>query len=145
MRVVVGVDGSPNSIAALRWAADWARATGAHVRAIYAWRLPAMVVPPAHLGVGPPPADEPREEAERELASFVAAAGLPGDVAVEAHTREGSPAQALLDEAGRAGMMVVGARGHEGFVGLLLGSVATAVAHHAPCPVAVIPDRGAAR
>ena len=143
MRIVVGVDGSPNSIAALQWAGQWARATGAHVRAIYAWRLPPMVVPPAHLGLGSPSADEPPDVAAQELASFVAAAGILADVKVEAHTREGRPAPMLLEEARRADLLVVGARGHEGFTGLLLGSVATAVAHHAPCPVAVIPHERA--
>lgn len=138
-RIVVGVDGSRNSVAALEWAAWWARATGAGVRAVYAWQYPPLAVPPAHLGLGVPRADLPHDVAQESLASFIAACDLPPDVAVEAHTREGLAGPVLLDEAGRAGLVVVGARGHGGFAGLLLGSVSNAVVQHSPRPVAVIP------
>lgn len=138
--IVVGVDGSPNSIAALQWAARRARGSAATVRAVYVWRFPPIAMAPAPLGVAVPPPELIAEGAAEELAGFLAAAGLPSDVHVVPTIREGSPAQVLLDEARHADLLVVGARGHEGFVGLLLGSVATAIAHHAPCPVAVIPE-----
>ena len=51
---------------------------------------------------------------------------------------QGSPVSALLQAARDAEMVVVGRRGHGGFVGLLLGSVATQIVHHAPCAVVVV-------
>jgi nucleotide-binding universal stress UspA family protein len=137
---VVGVDGSSNSIAALQWAAHRARASGATLHAVYVWRFPPIAVAPAPLGMGVPPPELLAESAAEELTGFVAAAKLPSDVRVVPTIREGPPAQVLLDESRHADLLVVGARGHEGFVGLLLGSVATAVAHHATCPIAVIPE-----
>nr|WP_255548523.1 MULTISPECIES: universal stress protein [unclassified Cryobacterium] len=51
---------------------------------------------------------------------------------------ENTPAAALLDAAVGADLVIVGSRGHGGFAGLLLGSVSTHVAHHAPCPVLIV-------
>ena len=133
--IVVGVDGSPNSIAALRWAAQRVHTSETVLRAVYGWQTPATAVAP--IGTGVP--DTFINGAAEALAGFIAAAELPNDVHTEPVSREGSPAKVLLAESQQADLLVVGARGHEGFVGLLLGSVATAVAHHAPCPVAVIP------
>ena len=138
-QIVVGVDGSRNSVAALEWAGWWAKERDARVCAIYAWRSPPLVVPPAHIGVGWPSDSKPYADAKHELESFVAATDLPDGVSVETRAPEGDPARVLLEEAARAGLVVVGARGRGGFLGLLLGSVATAVVHHCPCPVAIIP------
>jgi nucleotide-binding universal stress UspA family protein len=52
---------------------------------------------------------------------------------------EGAPAPVLLEAAKGADLLVVGMRGHGGFVGLLLGSVSQQCAHHAPCPIAIVP------
>jgi nucleotide-binding universal stress UspA family protein len=138
-RIVVGVDRSRNSAAALEWAAYWARASGAPIRVVSVWRHEPMVVSATHPGVGWPSDTDLHAEAQRELEAFVSTSDLPADVTIETHTREGEPARILLEQAAHAGLLVVGARGHGGFMGLLLGSVATAVVHHCPCPVAVIP------
>src|SRR5699024_12360012 len=53
--------------------------------------------------------------------------------------KPGSPAQVLIDASESASMVVVGSRGHGGFVGMVLGSVGRAVAAPAKCPVAVAP------
>ena len=137
--IVVGVDGSSNSIAALSWAGQWAQDSGANVRAVYAWQYPPLNAPAQHIGKGVPETEEFDDQARTELDSFVAAAAVPSDVPVTPSLRVESPAKALLDEAREAQLLVVGARGRQGFTGLLLGSVATAVAHHTPCPLAVIP------
>jgi len=133
--IVVGLDGSPNSFAALEWAGDRVQNSETVVRAVYAWQAPPTAVAP--IGTGMP--EHFIKDAARALDGFIAAAELPDDVHVVPVCREGSPAKVLLTEGRQADLLVVGARGREGFVGLLLGSVATAVAHHAPCPVAVIP------
>jgi len=51
----------------------------------------------------------------------------------------GHPGQALLEAAKDAELLVVGTRGHGGFAGLLLGSTSTYLAHHAPCPLVIVP------
>ena len=139
--IVVGVDGSPHSIAALRWAARRARVTGETIRATFAWRMPTVFAKPPPVTAGVPPTEIVRDAAAVALDGYIEDAALPLDVHVERVNVEGTAANALLAEGRRAELLVVGARGHEGFAGLLLGSVATAVVHHAPCPVAVIPER----
>ena len=139
--IVVGIDGSSNSSAALQWAARRAHGADAIVRAVYVWRFPAVAVAPPPIGAWADPASASADAAMDALAAFIAAAELPRDVRVVPTIREGSGAKVLLDEGQHADLLVVGARGHEGFVGLLLGSVATAVMHHARCPVAVIPEK----
>ena len=60
----------------------------------------------------------------------------PADLQLTVH--EGRAARVLLDSARGARMLVLGSRGHGGFAGLLLGSVSTACAEHATCPVLVV-------
>lgn len=52
---------------------------------------------------------------------------------------QGHPGHALLDAAKDADLLVVGTRGHGGFAGLLLGFTSTYLAHHAPCPLVIVP------
>lgn len=138
-RIVVGIDGSENAKAALRWALDVARRQGASVRAVEVWQYPYIAVAPSPIGTAVPPADLMQQSTEAALGDIVADVVTPDDVAVEQVVREGAPARVLLDEAKDADLLVVGARGHGGFAGLLLGSVATQLVHHARRPVAVIP------
>jgi nucleotide-binding universal stress UspA family protein len=60
---------------------------------------------------------------------------LPG---LRREVREGGAARVLIEASRGATMLVVGSRGHGGFTGLLLGSVSSNVAEHAPCPVLII-------
>ena len=53
------------------------------------------------------------------------------------HVVQGHPAQALIDQAAGADLLVVGCRGHGGFTGMLLGSVGQKLLHHAHCPVMI--------
>ena len=140
--VVVGVDGSANSIAALKWAAHYAQSTDGIVHAVYVWSYPITAIAPAPLGgTAVAPAEMMTSAASEALAGFIAEAELPADIHVVHVVREGSTSKVLLDQARDAEILVVGARGHGGFTGLLLGSVANAVINHAPCPVAVIPAK----
>ena len=131
--VVVGVDGSEQSIQALHWAARFAAATGARIKAVAVWEYPVT------FGWALPANWSPREDAEKTLADTVGKA-LGADLAAEVTlaVREGGAAHVLLEESTDALMLVVGSRGHGGFAGLLLGSVSAAVAEHATCPVLVV-------
>jgi nucleotide-binding universal stress UspA family protein len=62
-----------------------------------------------------------------------------GDTKVTSAVEYGSASQHLLDAAITADMVVVGRRGHGGFLGLLIGSVAEQIAHHAKCPAVIVP------
>jgi nucleotide-binding universal stress UspA family protein len=143
-RIVVGVDGSPSSLEALRWAARAARLAGGTVDAVTAWEYPAGV---GGFGWSPGAAFEGSDmasTAENTLNEAVDTV-MPqeGDVAIRRLVREGYPARVLMDVADDADLLVLGCRGHGGFAGLLLGSVSAHCVHHAPCPVLVI--RGEAR
>jgi nucleotide-binding universal stress UspA family protein len=139
-KIVAGIDGSDSSKEALRWAVDEARLRRADVIAVHAWQ-----VPPPVPAFGPSPAVDmvenvPRlEEAAQKLAQSVVAeaVGDASDVNVEPVATEGPAASVLIDAAEGADMLVVGSRGHGGFVSLLLGSVSQQVATHAPCPVLI--------
>lgn len=141
-RIVVGVDGSTSSRAALRWAVRQAGLTGASVEAITAWQSPTLVglaspFTEAEHSVGDD--DRIRDAAERVVRAAIAeaTAQAPG-VRVKAEVGEGSAAQFLLDAASGATMVVVGSRGHGGIAGTLLGSVGQTLAHHSPVPVLII-------
>ncbi|MCD0484499.1 universal stress protein [Streptacidiphilus sp. ASG 303] len=134
-RIVVGVDGSPPSRAALRWAADQAALTGAVVEAVTGWEFTPV------YGWSVPSLDpELAAAAEQTLTESVREV-LGPEPAVEVHrcTASGNAAQVLLDRAHGADLLVLGNRGHGGFAGALLGSVTQHCVHHADCPVVVIP------
>jgi len=140
-RVVVGVDGSGPSKSALAWAVRQAELTGATVEAVMAWHYPAMINRAAWALVTPD--DEAEFEAffARDLSDSIAEALNPASqVKVNPTVRQGNAVQVLLDAADGADLLVVGSRGHSGFVEALLGSVAQHCVHHATCPVVVIRD-----
>ena len=136
-QVVVGVDGSVNSVAALRWAGAYARLTGATVHAISTWEYPAF--PDTSGIVTMPGRDFLIGGAQAVLDTALAQAQLPADVEVVGEPIEGSPAHTLLDRSADAELLVVGRRGHSGIVGIITGSVATSCAHHARVPVVIVP------
>ena len=142
MKVVVGVDGSDGSRKALRWAAAEAAARGDDLELVHVWEAPQAYAP---LGLGAYPLDpEPIQEVARGLLEGLVADAreLAPGVEVQGELVEGPPAQALLDHARTADLLVVGSRGLGGFKSLLLGSVSQQVVHHAPCPVVIVPEGG---
>lgn len=143
-RIVVGVDGSAGSIAALKWAVQEARQRGSSLSAVMAWQHPHAYYAVNVWGLGMDPSiDTERALASRaaaEVARLVEEAGQGQDVAIACEAVEGHPAEVLLGVAERAELLVVGTRGHGRFVGTLLGSVSQHVLAHARCPVVVIPD-----
>lgn len=132
-RVVVGVDGSPGSVAALKWGARVAAAVGASVQAVTAWHYPTTYGAPMYLDSWRPDVDAEKvlEEALDEAFGSHRPPGLLTSVA------PGTPREVLLEASKGARLLVVGSRGHGGFAGLLLGSVSAAVAEHAECAVLV--------
>lgn len=138
--IVVGVDGSDHSVAALEWAIDEARRRGSKVEVLHSWQyLPVVAEPMA--GAPPIPFEELAQNAQRIADDAIAKAtgGADPGVALEVKLIEGPPAAALLDAAKRADLLVVGSRGRGGFKGLLLGSVSQQLTHHAHCPVVILP------
>ena len=138
-RVVVGVDGSESSAAALKWAARYARATGATIRAVLAWHYPSAAgVPP--VGVTPPSVEAEVEKTRMDLIdkAVTGALGTEPPVTIERKSAYGHPAQVLIDESADADLLVVGNRGYGGFTGMMLGSVSTHCVTHAHCPVTVV-------
>jgi len=138
-RIVVGVDGSEPSKAALAWAIRQAMLTGSVVEAVMAWE------PPATYGYAFPAVDDAdfEKNAGQALAEAIAdVAEACESVTIKATVVYGNAARALLDAAKGASLLVVGSRGHGGFVEALLGSVGQHCVHHATCPVVVV--RGSA-
>lgn len=138
-RFVVGVDGSDSSKNALRWAAYLATAAGGVIEAVAAWHPFTSY---GSIGPGMPlmPAEwDPAADAKRALSETVDEVfGAHRPVGMTLVTQAGHAAKVLLEISAGAGMLVVGSRGHGGFKGLLLGSVSTACAEHATCPVLVV-------
>ncbi|MCX4744769.1 universal stress protein [Kitasatospora sp. NBC_01287] len=141
-RIVVGVDGSDPSKAALWWAVREAGLIGGVVEAVAVWEYPT-----AWYGWTPPQAEvfDYEKNARRTLVESIDRAIGP-DRPVEIHTRvvQGHPAAVLLDAARGARLLVVGNRGHGGFAQALLGSVGQHCAQHASCPVVIVRGPGEA-
>jgi nucleotide-binding universal stress UspA family protein len=137
-RIVVGVDGSPSSCEALRWAVQQAALTGSAVDAVIAWHDPA-----SYAGYGWLIADTSYADLGAKALGDAVTNTLKDDseVTVRQHVVEGHPARVLLDAAEGADLLVVGNRGHGGFAEMLLGSVSQHCVNHSPCPVVVIRGR----
>ena len=137
--VVVGVDGSGESVAALRWAADYAKAAGATVQALIAWHYPD-VAGEAPVGHAPPPI---RHETEQHIKATLDQAVRqvypdPAAAGVQTRITYSHPSQALVEASKAASLLVVGSRGHGAFTGMLLGSVSMHCVTSAFCPVTVV-------
>jgi nucleotide-binding universal stress UspA family protein len=146
--VVVGVDGSAGAAEALRWAVAEARLRKAQLRIVHAWTYGYTGMPvggfgamggfESYVSLGIDAADLQRaaEDLLEKVISEVAG-GVEG-VEIARQVVAGAAAQVLIGAAVGADLLVVGSRGHGGFVGLMLGSVSQQCVHHAPCPVVVV-------
>ncbi|GHH59613.1 universal stress protein [Kitasatospora indigofera] len=135
--IVVGVDGSPSSREALRWARRQARLEEASVEAVAAWDYPPM----SGWGLSVP-GPEIEEAARLALADTVKQEQDDTRPPVRQRTEYGHPADVLLKAARGAHLLVVGSRGLGGFTGTLLGSVSRHCVEHAACPVVVVRSAG---
>lgn len=137
--IVVGIDGSAGSRRALTWALGEARLRGDEILAVHAWSNPVAfgtfeAIVPAPLNV------DLQKEAGEFLGRVIKdVTGGDDSVPIRREVTEHSPATALVHASRDADMLVLGSRGLGGFRGLLLGSVGQQCAHHAHCPVVLIP------
>jgi nucleotide-binding universal stress UspA family protein len=137
-KIVVGVDDSVESIAALRWAFRQARATGAAVEAIYAFQvsLPVPYSPTIRV-----PAEEVAAESKANLDQVIAThLGRDADVKVTTTVVEGRAADVLVDAARGAELLVLGSSRIPRIVGVLAASTDYAVIHSTPCPLVLVPS-----
>ena len=132
-RIVVGVDGSEHSNAALRWAlAEAEQHSGSIVTAVLAWQMPFLSFPGAF----------DREELQKTYKDFlietVSAIAPRPAVQLETVVAEGDPTESLVEASKGASLLVLGIRGRSPFAGLLLGSVSQGAAASAHCPVVLV-------
>jgi nucleotide-binding universal stress UspA family protein len=138
-RIVAGVDGSPTSRAALRWAVRQAKFTGGIVDAVIAWEIPMVLQSYGWAPIYVEEAGDFVADARKRLDTVIGAEVGPTDTErVRSVVVNGHPAQALIEAADGADLLVVGSRGHGSFAEALLGSVSQHCVHHAPCPVLIV-------
>ena len=138
-RIVVGVDGSPSSNAALLWAADEAAPTGSRLKLFHTWEWMTSA------GWSMIPTDfDPRHDAQTVLDRAIAPVlATHPDLEISAVVAEGQAAEVLANASTGAELLVVGSRGHGEVSGMLLGSVSDYCVTHAHCPVLVMRGAGA--
>jgi universal stress protein A len=147
-RIMVPIDYSENSKAALAYAAELALGFGASLDIVHVWDRPTyltdavMVQRPgeAHKPIG----ELIRENAERDMAEFLAEISLPAAVSTTNRLVSGEPASALLAELkkGEHDLVVLSTHGRTGLAHLLLGSIAEKLVRLSPVPVLTVPVRG---
>ena len=131
-RIIVGVDGSESSVDALRHAARLASALAVPLEAVVVWSFPPLTT------TGAMQTWSPEQEAHTTLDTAITSAFGDDPPPLGRRVIAGPTAPTLIRESSGAGMLVLGSRGHGGFVGLLLGSVSTACAQYAACPVLIV-------
>ncbi len=136
-RIVVGMDGSPTSINALRWAARYASLTDKTIEVVVVWdwyKSPGWCTP---ILAGLDPESDAKHVLQRALKEIESE--WP-HLSMTSRVVEGNPSPILADASKGASMLIVGSRGHGEFTGMLLGSVSQHCATHAHCPVLVYRD-----
>ena len=135
-RIVVGVDGSASSIAALNWAAHQAELTEARLDAVTAWQWPSK-----YQWMRTPPDYDPAGDTQKSVDAIVdeVRSAYPS-VHIQSTVVEGHPARVLVEQSQGAELLVVGSRGHGEFPGMLLGSVSQHCTTSAHCAVVVLRD-----
>lgn len=135
-RLLVGVDGSANSLAALGWAVRFAR-PGMTVVCAWVWDATPLAVGSDAFFF--PDASDLAAERFNHIVEPFGLEAAARDVTLEREFIRGTPRAALAEHADEADLVVVGARGHGAIGSAILGSVSTWVLHHVHRPVVVIP------
>jgi len=137
-RIVVGIDISPASMAALEWAAHQAELTGATLEVLMTWEWPTSY----GWSLPVPSGYDPEQDAAKVLDQALAPLRKEHPrITVQSAVLEGHPAPLLVKASHGADLLVVGSRGHGEFAGMLLGSVSEHCVTNAHCPVLVLRNR----
>jgi len=131
-RIVVGVDRSPHSEAALRWSLSEAQARYGELIAVFAWQLPFVSVP-GHFR-----RPELEQKSKDSLVDAVSRVAPTPQVPLLTLVAEGDPAAVLVEASKGANLLVVGTRGRSPWASVLLGSVSQRCAAAATCPVVLV-------
>ncbi len=137
--IVVGVDGSPLSREALRWAAREAVLRRCPLDVVYGWQVSTEPRPPGEWGGVAPPLEAYQEQAEQKVRQIIAEElpdGLPGEVNV--HALHKPAGRALLSLCDQADLVVIGSKPHGRLASWLLGSVSDDTLKNASCTVVVV-------
>ncbi|MCR2052683.1 universal stress protein [Actinomyces bowdenii] len=138
--VLVGVDGSPESLAAMDWAVARAARQGWRVHVLCAYSLPSFTA--ASLDGGYAALDDFAIRAGAQAVVDEAVARAEGSgVTITSSLETGDPAGVLVDLSDETTISVVGTRGGGGFTDRLLGTVSSALPAHSHCPTVVVPHR----
>jgi nucleotide-binding universal stress UspA family protein len=136
--IVVGLDLSPASHAALAWAADQARTTGADLRAVHALLLPAAMLAMVGWTSVAPPADDKVDKAYRDAVTALWETVQP-EPGWRLEFYNAEPGSFLVAESNHAELLVIGTREHIGWGRVLNGSISHFCFRHATCPVVAVP------
>lgn len=138
--IIVGVDGSGHSEAALRWAMDEAAIRNAPLTVIAVLEHGAdfWTGNPNIFDQHQPGRETARRSVEKAVGQAAARVGDSRPPSVTVQVLSGSPAEILINASDDADMVVVGSRGSGGLARLLMGSVSSHVAQHARCPVVIV-------
>lgn len=134
--VIVGIDGSADSVRALAWGEEYATLIDAPLVSLVAWQLEPVY---GYMAMTSWETDESVERAAQQMLTSTVREALGEDAQVEERSVRGHAAKVLAEASADAQLIVVGSRGHGGFTGMLLGSVSQHVVTHARCPVIVMP------
>jgi nucleotide-binding universal stress UspA family protein len=137
--IVVGVDGSPLSRAALIWAAREAELRRCPLDVVYGWQVKNEPRPPGEWGAVAPPVEAYQQQAQARIEAIVGEV-LPGGVGCELRVNAlHKPAgRALLSSCGTADLLVVGSKEHGRLAGWLVGSTSDDALKNATCTVVVV-------
>jgi nucleotide-binding universal stress UspA family protein len=138
--VVVGLDGSPSSAAALKVAAAEALARGVPLRIVHAYVWPLLYACLINLPYRPGEWQPARSAVEMVAAVARRIRTTHPELPVQTAVTSGGGGPVLVDESSRAALVVVGARGAGGVAGLLAGPTLGYLSAHAHCPVLIVAD-----
>ena len=142
-RILVGVDGSRDSVEALRWAIEEAQIRDASVHVLHAFRTEYIYYP----AIAPITIDQQdiEDAAKRAIDVVMSEVEVPSGVDIEVELlNSANPSAELASRSSECDLVVVGSRGLGALSGAIAGSVSQKVAQHAKCPVVVLPPvRGA--
>lgn len=140
--VVVGVDGTPVSEAAIAFAFEAAAARAVPLVAVHVWTELAVTRAMEPYVDWDAIRQEEKQRLDRGLGDLLAQwSDKHPDVPVRRIIAHDRPGRYLVEQSGEAQLVVVGSRGHGELAGLVLGSVSNALVHRARCPVAVVRSR----